>query len=181
MLHQLSSAAGAAIVLLTGWMTLSVAGPESAASAQGCAGYVRGKVFGALDMELDWSGSQLDCQAMGRPDGQGLRLYFAWDPGDGQRLVLVLGVEGTTTSVARPETPANVTFINERSGHFYSSGGSGRCWTDIIRLATLPGSGHSQRLQGRLYCAAALPALNDRSSLTLGDLHWSGQFGSDGN
>ncbi|MBM4221465.1 MAG: hypothetical protein FJ170_05905 [Gammaproteobacteria bacterium] len=166
-----------AIVLLTGWMALSVVVPETALpAAQGCTGYVRGKVFGALDMELDWSGGKLDCEGMSRPDGRGLRLYFAWDPGDGERLVLVLGVDGNTHSLAGQEKAANVTFIDERNGHFYSSGGSGRCWTDIVRLATFPASGRGQQLQGRLYCAAALPALNDRSSLTLGDLHWQGQF-----
>lgn len=180
MFDRVSGAAGAALVLLTGWMALSVAVPEPAAPAQGCAGHVRGEVFGALDMEIDWSGSQLDCAAMSRPDGKGMRLFFAWDPGDGERLVLVLGVDGSTTSVAGPEKPANVTFIDERSGHFYSSGGSGRCWTDIVRLAALPASGRSQQLEGRLYCAAALPALNDHSSLTLGDLHWYGQFEIDG-
>jgi hypothetical protein len=171
MFYRLSGAAGAALVLLTGWMALSVAVPERAAPTRGCAGYVRGAVFGALDMDIDWSGSQLDCEAMRRPDGKGMRLFFAWDPGDGERLVLVIGVDGATTSVAGPEKPANVTFIDERSGH---------CWTDIVRLAALPASDRSQQLEGRLYCAAALPALNDHSSLTLGDLHWHGQFEFDG-
>jgi hypothetical protein len=180
MFSRLSGAAGAAIVLLTGWMALSVAVPEPAAPAQGCAGHVHGKVFGALDMELDWSGSKLDCAGMGRPDGKGMRLYFAWDPGDGERLVLVVGVDDITTSLTGLEKAANVTFIDERSGHFYSSGGSGRCWTDIVRLAALPAAGRGQQLRGRLYCAAALPALNDHSALTLGDVHWYGHFEFDG-
>jgi hypothetical protein len=130
-------------------------------------------------MDLDWSGEKLSCAGMSRPDGQGIRLHFAWDQGDGERLVLVMGMDGTAAAITGQEKPANVTFIDERSGRFYSSGGAGRCWTDIVRLTELPASSHQHPLQGRLYCTATLPALNDRSSLTLGDLHYYGHFAFD--
>ncbi|MCL4791652.1 MAG: hypothetical protein KJ040_06315 [Gammaproteobacteria bacterium] len=178
--HRLGGSGGTAAVLLIGWLTLSGAAPEATAPTGSCAGYLRGQVFGARTMDLDWSGEKLACEGMSRPDGRGIRLQFAWDQGDDERLVLVVGIDGTTISVAGPEKPANVTFIDERSGHFYSSLGTGRCWTDIVRLAPLPVSG-LHRLKGRLYCTGALPALNDRSSLTLGDLHYYGDFALDDN
>ncbi|MEZ5562800.1 MAG: hypothetical protein R3F27_07600 [Gammaproteobacteria bacterium] len=180
LLHRLGGSGGAAAVLLIGWLTLSGAAPEATGPTGRCAGYLRGQVFGARAMDLDWSGEKLACEGMSRPDGRGIRLQFAWDQGDDERLVLVVGIDGTTTSVAGLEKPANVTFIDERSGHFYSSRGTGRCWTDIARLAPLPVSG-LHRLKGRLYCTGALPALNDRSSLTLGDLHYYGNFALDDN
>jgi hypothetical protein len=174
--HGLSGSIGAAVVLLLGWLALSSPASETLAPATGCAGYLRGQIFGALTMDLDWSGEKLACEGMSRPDDNGIRLYFAWDQGNDERLVLVVGIEGTAASITGPEKPANVTFIDERNARFYSSGGTGRCWTDIGRLATLPVSGRNYQLKGRLYCTGALPALNDYSSLTLGELHYHGHF-----
>ena len=112
----LSGLIGAAVVLLLGWLALSVPVSETAAPATGCAGYIRGQLFGALTTDLDWSGEKLSCEGMSRPDGKGIRLHFAWDQGDDTRLVLVMGIDETAISVAGPEKPANVTFIDERSG-----------------------------------------------------------------
>jgi len=178
---RLSEPGGAAAVLLTGWLALSQTVPDTVATATGCEGYLRGPVFGALAMELDWSGERRVCEGMSRPDGKGIRLHFAWDQGQGERLVLVVGIDGVTAPVSGLEKPANVTFIDERSGHFYSSGGTGRCWTDIAELASLTARNNRRQLKGRLYCTGALPALNDHSSLTLGDLHYYGRFAFDGN
>lgn len=179
--YHLSGLVGAAVILLLSWFVLSSAASGTVAPASGCAGYLRGQLFGAMAMDLDWSGERLSCEGMSRPDGKGIRLHFAWDQGDEERLVMVLGIEAAATSVAGPEKPANVTFIDEHSGRFYSSGGTGRCWTDIVRLAALPASGRSQQLKGRLYCTGTLPALNDYSSLTLGDIHYYGHFVLDDN
>ena len=178
---RLSVPGGAAVVLLTGWLALSqtLSAPET--TAHGCDGYLRGQIFGALATDLDWSGARLRCEAMRRPDGKGLRLHMAWDQGNDERLVLVVGIDGVAEPIEGLEKPANVTFIDERTGHFYSSGGTGRCWTDIAELASLPARDQSRQLKGRLYCTGALPALNDHSSLTLGDLHYYGRFAFDDN
>jgi hypothetical protein len=179
LLARLGSLGGAAAVLLTSWLALSQVIPEPLATANACDGYLRGQLFGALTMELDWSGEKLRCEGMSRPDGKGIRLHIAWDQGNDERLVLVVGIDGVTTPAAGLEKPANITFIDERSGHFYSSGGTGRCWTDIRELGSLPARDNRRQLRGRLYCTGALPALNDRSSLTLGDLHYYGRFAFD--
>jgi hypothetical protein len=176
---HLSGLTSTAAVLLLGWLALSSPVAVMTAPSSGCAGYVRGQVFGALAMELDWSGAKLGCEGMIRPGGKGIRLQFAWDQGNDERLVLVLGIDGTATSVTGLEKPANVTVIDERNGRFYSSGGTGRCWTDIVQRASLPAFNHSQQLKGRLYCTATLPALNDHSSLTLGEIHYHGHFAFD--
>jgi hypothetical protein len=174
--RRLSEWLGAGVVLLLGGQILSSHVAATPTSGRSCAGYLRGQIFGGLAMDLDWFGEKLSCEGMGRPDGKGIRLHFAWNQGDGERLVLVVGINDTAISVAGAEKPANVTFIDERSGRFYSSGGTGRCWTDIVRLASLPASSHNHQLKGRLYCTGALPALNDYSSLTLGDIHYQGHF-----
>lgn len=176
---RLSRLAGTALVLLIGWLALSQPAAEIRQAADSCDGYLRGRVFGALDMDLDWAGEKLRCEGMARPDGEGIRLHFAWDQGKDERLILVVGIDGVTSPITGLEKPANVTFIDERSGRFFSSGGAGRCWIDISQLASLPARERSRQLKGTLYCTGALPALNDRSSLTFSDLRFYGRFAFD--
>ncbi len=40
-------------------------------------GFLRGKLYGALQREIDWQGRALQCDGMLRPDGAGMRLLFA--------------------------------------------------------------------------------------------------------
>jgi hypothetical protein len=91
----------------------------------------------------------------------------------------MIGIDAPPENLAGGERTANVTVIDERDGRFFSSGGSHRCWVD--ELQARPADGGGRWLAGRLYCAGALPSLADRSSLTLGDLRFSGRFLADGN
>jgi hypothetical protein len=99
---------------------------------------------------------------------------------DGARIVVMIGIDGKSAELPGRERPANVTVIDERDGRFFSSGGTGRCWVDEIRISDPPAGdpevNEAQWLSGRLYCAGALPALADRSSLTLGDIRFAGRF-----
>lgn len=136
-------------------------------------GYLRGRLFGALDARLDWSGDELHCSGMLRPEGRGVRLYFAHDvPGQG-RLSVQISIAGRPSGLARGEAPANVTIIDP-SGHFFSSAGFDRCWTRIDSVRRQAGNA-ALRIEGMVYCVGALPSVQDRTSLTLGDLHFAGQ------
>lgn len=144
---------------------------------QGGEGYLRGPFFGALALEADWTGPGLRCDGGVRPGEAGVRLFFA-QPRDGARIVFMIGIDARPEGLVGGERTANVTVIDERDGRFFSSGGSHRCWVD--GLQPRPADGGGQWLAGRLYCAGALPSLADRSSLTLGDIHFSGRFNPDG-
>ena len=57
-------------------------------------GYWTGRVFGSEELDLDWRGNALTCAGNARPDGKGLRLFFAGFTAPGtDRLVLVLGID----------------------------------------------------------------------------------------
>lgn len=145
-------------------------------------GYLRGRFFGAVDLRAEWSGAGLVCEGMQRPDGNGVRLFFAGEQPGGGRLSVLIGIDGRTEDLAGGERPANVTVIDERESRFFGTRGSGRCWTIISKVAVLPRSrdypaGH--RIDGVLYCLGTLPSLGDRTSLTLGDLHFAGRVAAD--
>jgi hypothetical protein len=145
-------------------------------------GYLRGRFFGAVNLTADWSGKSLVCDGMRRPDGQGVRLFFASEQQGGGRLSVVIGIDGSPDTLIGAERPANVTVIDERESRFFSTSGAGRCWTIISSVTALTRSrdypaGH--RIDGMLYCLGALPSLGDRTSLTLGDLRFAGRVSAD--
>jgi hypothetical protein len=137
-------------------------------------GYLAGRIYGDLELELDWRGRRLRCEGMLRPDN-GLRLMFG-GPLDaaGGEATIIIGISGQLAGLPGTERPANVTVVDERNGRFYASAGQGRCWTRVA--AADPAGAREFRIAGNLYCAGALPALQDSGSLTLGDLSYAGRL-----
>jgi hypothetical protein len=146
------------------------------------AGFLRGRLFGALSLTVDWSGAELLCDGMQRPNGEGVRLFFARAQPGGDRVSVLIGIDGRPEDLVGPERSANVTVIDEKAGRFFSAGGPGRCWASINSVTVLPRSsgGHTgYRIDGLVYCVGALPSIGDRSSLTLSDLRFAGRVSSD--
>ena len=140
----------------------------------GVEGYLSGRIYGSVDLSLDWRSPRLLCEGMPRPDGEGLRLVFAHAIDDSAaRLMLVLGLPDATLTGTTGEIPANVTLIDEANGRFFGTGGTGRCWADI--QSQLPAEPDRVWVRGELYCAGALPELGADGSVTLGDLAFKGQ------
>jgi hypothetical protein len=145
-------------------------------------GFLRGRFFGALSLTADWSGTNLVCDGMQRPNGEGVRLFFARAQPGGERISVLIGIDGRPESLVGAERPANVTVIDEKAGRFFSAGGPGRCWASISSVTdlSLAGGGHAgYRIDGLVYCVGALPSVGDRSSLTLSELRFSGRVFND--
>ncbi|MBL8200817.1 MAG: hypothetical protein JNK40_07585 [Chromatiales bacterium] len=188
LLNRAAGLIGAAGVLLSGALALFQApaglppGPAmpvkgEQACPRGAGGALRGRFFGALDLTADWSGAALACDGMQKPDGKGVRLYFAGDRPDGGRVSLLITLDGGLEELAGAERPANVTVIDERDARFFSSGGAGRCWASIRSVAPVdrrPGGPAGRGIDGLAYCVGALPSVGDRSSITMSDLQFSG-------
>jgi hypothetical protein len=184
---------GAAGVLLVGALAFQLRlppvaptiAPLAAGGDRPCSqpgSYLRGRFFGAINLKADWSGEDLFCDGMQKPDGQGVRLFFAGEQQGGGRLSVVIGIGGHPDALAGTEHPANVTVIDEQESRFFSTSGAGRCWTIISSVTPLARSRDHRdgyRINGTLYCVGALPSLSDRASLTLGDLRFVGQVYTD--
>lgn len=175
----------AAGVLLIGTVALMQPIPPAANAGHPCTlrpdGFLRGRFFGALSLTANWSGAGLYCDGMPRPDGKGVRLFFAREqPGIG-RVAVLIGIDGRPEDLVGADRPANVTVIDERAGRFFSTGGPGRCWASISSVIALPrASGIAgRRIDGLVYCVGTLPSVTDRSSLTLGELRFAGRVTSD--
>jgi hypothetical protein len=139
-------------------------------------GYWRGRIFGATTLEIDWAGAALGCAGNARPDGRGLRLFFAGGRAAGaERLLLVIGIESDLESLAGSEHPVSVTLVDEASDQFFH-GAKERCFARIDEVAPLADAPRSYRVEGEVYCAGAIAAVNSRDSVTLGDTRFAGRL-----
>lgn len=138
-------------------------------------GYLSGQLFGAIDLDFDWSGAALACEGNARPENRGLRLFFAGQPHyAAERLVLVLGIDADLDDLAGSEHAVKLTIIDEDQARFFNSG-EGRCWTRVDEVVAYAPGG-SYRVDGELYCAGALPSLTDSTSVTPGSIVYSGRL-----
>ena len=154
---------------------LSTEAVVSTSGPCGAGSYVRAELYGAIRSTLDWS-TNLTCDGMPRPDGQGARLRLSGPApvGDTQQLALILGMPGLVRGAIADELQTNVTLIAEDQGLFFSTTDAANCWTDIVEHAARDGSRDTYRVSGVLYCVAPLPEVNGSKSITLGDLKFAG-------
>src|SRR5882757_7628636 len=56
-------------------------------------GYLRARIRGSLNLDIDWHNSEIECEGGARPNGSGIRVSFAGPlQSDGRRLRMVFGV-----------------------------------------------------------------------------------------
>jgi hypothetical protein len=114
-------------------------------------GYLRARLQGAIDAELDWASAVPQCRGGLRPTGDGVRLLFK-GPGTGpaDSLLIVMGIGPLRPGESRTQVPVNLTLVQEGVGQFFATQGDDKCAMDEVhqesRGTTL------FRLTGRGYC-----------------------------
>lgn len=154
-----------------------LAGHASWAADQDCDPDSRlaGRLYGALSLELDWSGGELLCDSMGRPNGEGIRMRFSGPAGDAaDRLTIIIALPQLLAGESKSEVAANLTIIEDSAGRFYGSSGSNSCWADIEQESQ-PGNAAPTAYiaRGRVYCINPLAQVNGSSSVRLDELEFS--------
>ena len=145
----------------------------AAGHACGMDGFLSTELFGALQVRLQWSAADLECEGMPRPGGDGARLRFAGDA-NGTRIAFIIALPGLQRGIAASELPTTVTVIEEGGGRFFSTADSNICWTDIAELESTDASETNFRIAGRLYCVAPLVQVNGESDVLIRDLEFRG-------
>jgi hypothetical protein len=122
-------------------------------------GYLRARLQGAVDLDVDWSSPSVpQCLGGPRPGGDGLRLVYKGPTGDGP-LLIVIGIANVSRGVSTRHLAANVTLVREGSGAFYSTQGDGKCSVDELRQEPVAGHAGRYRLSARGYCTQPARAL----------------------
>jgi hypothetical protein len=116
-------------------------------------GFLRARLQGSIDAELEWSAPAVTpCLGGARPQGDGLRLVYKGEV-DGAPLLIVIGVASLARDTASARNvPVNVTLVREGAGDFFSTRGDDKCALDEVRQEPLIDRPGRYRLSARGYC-----------------------------
>lgn len=146
----------------------------SATKDSGCGdnGSLQAALFGSLETSVSWTGSQMLCENMLRPNNEGVRLRFAGDI-DGEKLALIIAIPGLSRGEAGSELPSNITATVEGSGRFFSTPNLDSCWTDVGTQAPVANTADTFELSGTLYCVAPLGEINGDAAVSIPELSFT--------
>jgi len=157
------------------------AGAAPAPAAAGCLpshdGYLRLRMRGASNMDIDWHDADMQCDGGPRPGQQGLRLTFLGPGKHGEHnLRFVFGIAAAPGARSAHNVPTNVTVIFEGEHKLYSTAGDGKCTIDEFSEARLPGTldPHLRRLSARGFCTAPAAAIAGKAAVLLSRFDFAG-------
>lgn len=150
--------------------------------AKGCLpsgnGYLRARIRGALNLDIDWHDAEIECDGGSRPDGSGIRVSFAGPlKSDGRRLRMVFGVGEAKEGTAGRELPTNLTVIFEGENRLFTTRGQDRCTVDQLeqqRVGALDGSRRTYRVVARGFCIAPANALTGSGEILVSRFDFAG-------
>ena len=148
--------------------------PASDGRETACAGdsFLRGRLLGAIEADIDWASATISCEGGQRPDGAGARLRFARTSDDGSGLAVIIAIPGLSRRSTGTEFAANVTLILEGEARFFSTQNREACWADLH--GNEPVGDHRYAIEGELYCIAPLAEVNGSASVTIDGLDFRG-------
>jgi hypothetical protein len=140
-------------------------------------GYLRARIRGALNLDINWHNADIECDGALRPDGSALRMSFAGPPhGDGRRLRLVFGVRAVSEGRAGRALPTNLTVILEGE-RVFATRGDDHCTVDELRqerLGALGGRLRTWRVVARGFCTSPASALNSDARILVTRFDFAG-------
>ena len=130
--------------------------PPQGGCLQSGNGYLRARIRGSLNLDIDWHNGEIECDGGARPDGSGIRVSFAGPKqSDGRRLRMVFGVGDAKEGSPGRELPTNLTVIFEGEDRLFTTRGDSRCTVDELqqeRLGALGGPKRTYRIIARGFC-----------------------------
>jgi hypothetical protein len=155
--------------------------PPSAPAGHGCLpggnGYLRARIRGAVNLDLDWHNAQLECDGGPRPDGSGFRLSFA-GAAQGHHLRIVLGIRSAVDALSGSALPTNLTVIFEGEQRVFATRGDDKCTLDRMqqqRVTAAPHAPAAYRVTGRGFCIDPASALSGRERILVSRFDFAGR------
>lgn len=153
-------------------------------------GYLRARVRGALDLDLDWKDAQMQCEGEPRPPGKdnhsnGVRVSIGGPlRGEGRRIRLVFGIAGVGAGESGQSLRTNVTLLFEGEQRMFATLGDDKCTVDTLSQQRVESLGQGRiiyRVVARGFCLgpASNPARTERVIVTSFDFAGRVEFGDD--
>jgi len=141
-------------------------------------GYLRARIRGTLNLDIDWHNAEIECDGGPRPDSSGIRVSFAGPlKSDGRRLRMVFGVGAAKEGAPGKELPTNLTVIFEGENRLFTTRGQDRCTVDQLeqqRIGALGGPRRTYRIVARGFCIAPANALSGDGQILVSRFDFAG-------
>jgi hypothetical protein len=139
-------------------------------------GYVRARIRGAMNMDVNWKDAQLTCGGEARPDGSGLRMSFAGPGPDGRIMRLVFGIRAAREGSPGRELPTNLTVLLD-GGRIYATRGDDRCTMDSLAQRQLPTKNglRAWRIEARGFCIQPANAITGKERILISRFDFAGR------
>ena len=159
------------------------------AASSGCFiagnGYLRARLRGALDLDLDWKNAEMDCAGGPRPGGKGVRVSIGGPArGDGRRIRMVFGIAGIGEGGSGETLPTNITLLFEGEQRIFATQGDDKCTVDSLtqqRVEPLGGPRAIYRVEARGFCLGPASSLSQGERVYITSFDFAGrvEFGDD--
>ena len=127
-------------------------------------GFIRARLQGAVDADIDWGAATGQCRGGLRPGGDGVRLIYKGSVPAGGTLLVVIGAGPLQAGQSARDVPVNLTIVREGQGRFYATQGDDKCAFDEVRQEPTDDP-QVYRLTGRGYCTQPARALDGDGSV----------------
>jgi len=142
-------------------------------------GFLRAKIRGAVNLDLDWHNAEMQCDGGARPNNSGVRVSFAGpQSSDGRRVRMVFGVGSATEGRGGQALPTNLTVIFEGEKRLFATRGQDRCTVDQLaqeRVGDLGGPVRTYRIVAHGFCISPANSLDDSSHILVSSFDFAGR------
>jgi hypothetical protein len=176
----------AAVVAALSFTDSAMASPPAnplADSATGCfavgGGYLRARVRGALDLDLNWDNAEMVCEGGPRPSGNGVRVSIGGpERAGGHRLRLVFGIADIGEGAGGKALRTNVTLLFEGEQRIFATQGDDKCTVDSLtqeRVELLGPDRAVYRVVARGFCLGPATSLSREERVVLTSFDFAGR------
>lgn len=148
-------------------------------------GYLRARLRGALDLDLDWKDAQMQCEGGPRPSGNGVRVSIGGPlRGEGRRIRIVFGIGGISEGGGGQTLRTNVTILFEGESRVFATLGDDKCTVDSLtqrRVETLGAGRAIYRVEAHGFCLGYATSMSREERVLLTSFDFAGrvEFGDD--
>jgi hypothetical protein len=136
-------------------------------------GYLRAKIGGAVNANIDWPNSGTRCEGESRDKPPGVRLSFQRAPASAPNLLLVFGLTGVTPGESAREVAVNLTVIVQGTSRIYGTLGDSRCTVDSLSQRALDTPG-AFRVEARGFCTQPAHAVRGKGDVLVSTFEFAG-------
>ncbi len=137
-------------------------------------GYLRARVAGAIDANIDWPNSGTWCAGESKRKPDGVRVSFRREGGARPRLLFIFGLTGVRPGKPLREGRANLTVIDEGTGRVYGTLGDRRCTVDSLSQRRLAAP-HSYRVEAHGFCTQPARAVRGAGDILVSRVEFAGE------